>query len=228
VYHTLSRSCEHEKLLTPQFQVFLSGKIVFMWGSAWIGSFAAWKCTMNQPNDRRSMMMSRRVLFLRIYWIVIRHSVPRWISVLGFSPANCDTVTFYGIDHWCLVKCRFSATQSSKRGRKRLANGMFLCQRWFWNLNTASPFLVASMSYFLLTQFLSFQVRPVAEEEMFKVLRTGKRKSKWWCNLLMNMEFGYRLKGLCGMILISICFVELWCATWEVDNWFEQPMCFIR
>ncbi|XP_044432089.1 uncharacterized protein [Triticum aestivum] len=49
---------------------------------------------------RRLMMMFRRVPFLRICWIVIRHSAPR-----------------------------FSATQLSKIGRKRLANGMFLCLR---------------------------------------------------------------------------------------------------
>jgi hypothetical protein len=113
------------------FKPYFLAAIVFTWGSAWIGSFAAWKCTMNQLHDRRSMMMFKRVLFLRIYWTVIRHSVPRWITVLGFSPANCDTSAFCGIDDWGLVKYRFSATQSSKRGRKRLANGMFLCQRWF-------------------------------------------------------------------------------------------------
>ena len=39
------------------------------------------------------MMMSKRVLFLLIYSIVIRHSVPRWITVFGFSQLITASVT---------------------------------------------------------------------------------------------------------------------------------------
>ena len=37
-------------------------------------------------------------------------------------------------------------------------------------------------------QLLSLQVRPVAEEEMFKVLKTGKRKSKYWQNVSYDLR----------------------------------------
>lgn len=36
----------------------------------------------------------------------------------------------------------------------------------------------------------ALQVRPVAEDEMFKVLRTGKRKKKEWKRMVTKVGFG--------------------------------------
>ncbi|XBI00772.1 hypothetical protein VPH35_129710 [Triticum aestivum] len=74
---------------------------------------------------RRLMMMFRRVPFLRICWIVIRHSAPR-LHTLFLPPAVAQTFLIAPLAD---LSSRFSATQLSKIGRKRLANGMFLCLR---------------------------------------------------------------------------------------------------
>jgi len=155
--------------------------VVVTWVSAWIGFFAAWKCTMNQLNDRRLMMMSKRVLFLRIYWIVIRHSVPRWITVLGFSPANCDTSAFCGIDDWGLVKCRFSATQSSKRGRKRLANGI---------LSGVVAHQVSSKFHFFLSLFFTivFAIDSLLFPSWLSLGLQEKYRCRLHCNILSELR----------------------------------------
>ena len=36
---------------------------------------------------------------------------------------------------------------------------------------------------------INVQVRPVAEDEMFKVLRTGKRKKKEWKRMVTKVTF---------------------------------------
>lgn len=91
--------------------------------------------------------------------------------------------------------CRFLATLSSKRGKRKLVNGRFHCPRWlkhpkipFFNLYYLSNLYSFLVMNFLLALVLCHlvQVRPVAEDEMFRVIRSGKRKSKYWFSLFVT------------------------------------------
>ena len=65
---------------------------------------------------------------------------------------------------------------------------------------------------------INVQVRPVAEEEMFKVMRTGKRKSKYCCiNFVLLMNFA----NVCKILIICrVTFMKFVC------NFFEHLYAF--
>ena len=48
---------------------------------------------------------------------------------------------------------------------------------------------VFSNRYTILEGVFTAQVRPVAEDEMFKVLRTGKRKKKQWKRMVTKVTY---------------------------------------
>lgn len=113
---------------------------------------------------------------------------------------------------------RFSATQSNRKGSRRQESGRCLYQRHVsalftqeisfrkvaaFPLNSCSPCASPLQAYVLISvgkqtfssswhmgKLLSYlQVRPMAEDEMFKVMRSGKRQKKQWKRMVTKPTF---------------------------------------
>ena len=86
---------------------------------------AVWRCMMSQLRGIR-LRMFRKELSLHIYLIVIRHNVQKWllnpcIPLIFTFKKYTWTLLFHGM--------QVLRTLLSKNGRRKLVNGMFLCQR---------------------------------------------------------------------------------------------------
>lgn len=136
---------------------------------------------------------------------------------------------------WLFYIFRFSATPLSKRGRRRLGSGMFLYLRWdciqYFNLLPIPILQFAfplgrkrageaggDLPLWVIMYMFDFsfpQVRPVAEDEMFKVVRTGKRKSKYYiyCFWYYEMSVTWLKHVICYIQLLNymIAIYFSWC-----------------
>lgn len=183
-----------------------------------------WPCTKSQHPGARLMIMFRKELFLHIFWIVKTRPERRYIihAVLKDNFGSWFSFTLLEV-MWLFYIFRFSATPLSKRGRRRLGSGMFLYLRWdciqYFNLLPIPILQFAfplgrkrageaggDLPLWVITSMFDFsfpQVRPVAEDEMFKVVRTGKRKSKYYIYCFWYYEISVT------WLKYVICYIQL-------------------